>query len=298
MQVSWQTLQKRQAWPFEKKVRWALHQIRLWYDYWEGHVYVSFSGGKDSTVLLHLVRHLYPEVPAVFCNTGLEFPEIIQFVKSTENVTILRPKMTYRAVLEEYGYPVVSKEQSQYIREARESRSAKLRNMRINGDQFCIAKKWQHLLLAPFKIGEKCCDVMKKRPATRFEKETGLHRYIGTMAGDSRLRRQQYLRYGCNAFDTRVPVSKPLSVWLERDVWTYIRGYGVSYCPVYDMGYERTGCIYCAFTVHMETPPNRFERMAKTHPKLWKHCMETLGMPEVLGWIGVATGAKMKTRKR
>ena len=80
MKLSPRTLKERQAWPLDTKVQWALRQIRIWYDYWDGKVYVAFSGGKDSTVLLHLVRSLYPDVPAVFCNTGLEFPEIVEFV--------------------------------------------------------------------------------------------------------------------------------------------------------------------------------------------------------------------------
>ena len=62
-------------------------------------VYVSFSGGKDSTVLLHIVREMYPEVEAVFVNTGLEYPEIQQFVKTFDNVTILRPKMRFDEVI-------------------------------------------------------------------------------------------------------------------------------------------------------------------------------------------------------
>jgi len=66
-------------------------------------VYVSFSGGKDSTVLLHLVRSLYPEVPAVFCDTGLEFPEIKEFVRNTPDVTTIRPTMSFRKVLEIMG---------------------------------------------------------------------------------------------------------------------------------------------------------------------------------------------------
>lgn len=65
--------------------------------------YISFSGGKDSTVLLHLVRKLYPEIEAVFVDTGLEYPEIKQFVKSIDNVTILRPKMMFNEVINKYG---------------------------------------------------------------------------------------------------------------------------------------------------------------------------------------------------
>jgi len=63
------------------KILWARDKIQRWYEYHGGKVYVSFSGGKDSTVLLHLVREMYPDVPAIFCDTGLEFPEIREFVK-------------------------------------------------------------------------------------------------------------------------------------------------------------------------------------------------------------------------
>ena len=69
-------LLQRQSLPLEAKIRMTEIRIRDWYDYWDGNVYVSFSGGKDSTVLLHIVRSMYPEVPAVFSDTGLEFPEI------------------------------------------------------------------------------------------------------------------------------------------------------------------------------------------------------------------------------
>lgn len=82
-----------QKWSLERKIQVAQTRIIEWYQHWDGQVYVSFSGGKDSTVLLDLVRRIYPEVEAIFCDTGLEYPEIRQFVKEFENVTILRPKM-------------------------------------------------------------------------------------------------------------------------------------------------------------------------------------------------------------
>lgn len=97
-------------------------RIRDWVDmYGKDGVYISFSGGKDSTVLLDIVRNGcgFSEIPAVFSDTGLEFPEIKEFVKSFDNVEIIRPKMTFKQVVEKYGYPIISKEVSNTIFYAR-----------------------------------------------------------------------------------------------------------------------------------------------------------------------------------
>ena len=102
-------LKQRQSLPLEAKIKFTNKRIREFYEKLEGDVCISFSGGKDSTVLLHLVRSIYPHVKAVFVNTGLEWPEVIQFVRETENVEIIRPEMTFKQVLDTYGYPVTSK---------------------------------------------------------------------------------------------------------------------------------------------------------------------------------------------
>ena len=110
-----------QALPLEMKVARTKQRIREWVDYWgKEHVCVSFSGGKDSTVLLHIVREMYGnDIPAVFVNTGLEFPEIQRHVRSFPNVMTLYPEMNFRDVITKYGYPVVSKEVSQVVAETR-----------------------------------------------------------------------------------------------------------------------------------------------------------------------------------
>lgn len=113
-------LYQMQSLSLGSKIRMTEQRIRGWVDeYGEDGVYVSFSGGKDSIVLLHIARRLYPDIKAVFVDTGLEYPEVRQFVKKFKNVDWIRPKMTFRQVIERYGYPFISKEVSETVDYAR-----------------------------------------------------------------------------------------------------------------------------------------------------------------------------------
>ena len=268
----WQ-LKQMQSLPLEAKIIKSQQRIREWYEHWNGNVYVSFSGGKDSTVLLHLVRQLYPDVPAAFCDTGLEFPEIKQFVQGTDDVTILRPEMSFKKVLDTYGYPVIGKEVADCVEGARKGQPYRLRRFDPSYKSMFNVSKWAFLLDAPFAISGQCCAVMKKRPFRRYEKQSKRRPLLGTMASESRLRMQKWLKAGCNAFDNKRPISQPLSFWLEQDIWDYLRRFDVPYSSIYDMGYQRTGCIFCMFGCHLEKYPNRFQRLSQTHPKLYEYCM-------------------------
>lgn len=165
-------------------------------------------------------------------------------------------------------------------------------------------KKWKFLLDAPFKISHRCCNIMKKNPAHQFERKSGLKSIIGTMASESRMRKDQWIRYGCNAFDAGIPHSTPMSFWKENDVLEYIVKNNLPYPSVYGeiyqddkgkyqtTGLDRTGCIFCGFGCHLEKEPNRFQQLKETHPKLYEYCMRPwdkggLGMDEVLNYIGV-----------
>lgn len=127
---------------------------------------------------------------------------------------------------------------------------------------------------------------------------------VGTMASDSLLRRQQWLEQGCNMYDSKRPLSKPMSFWKRQDVLSYIKQFGLDFCPVYGeikedehgmlytTGAQRTGCMFCCFGVHREKEPNRFQQMKLTHPKEYDYCMRPkeehgLGLDEVLTYMKI-----------
>lgn len=303
MGVSKAFLAQRQSLPLEAKVAMSQRRIREWYDHFDSDVYVSISGGKDSMVLLDLVRSTPGvwDVPAVYCDTGLEYPEVRALaLKHADEV--IRPNLTFKQVLERYGYPVATKEQAQYVREYRHG-TPKMRDLRWNGrgdgGSYAISKRWRYLVDAPFEVSEKCCDVMKKRPFKRYERSTGRRPYLGIMAEESSLRRQRYMQTGCNAYEARRQASTPMGFWTEQDVLAYTRARALPLAEVYGeivddggelalTGCKRTGCMFCCFGVCDEQRPNRFERMRETHPRQYDYCMGKLGLAAVLDYMGVA----------
>ena len=145
-------LAELQALPLSRKVQITQTRIIEWYQHYNGNVVVSFSGGKDSTVLLHLVRQIYPDVPAVFSNTGLEYPEITRFAHSFDNVDVVTPKMRFTEVISTYGYPLISKEVAQNIYEARQPSYLRTRQKFNRNSDYCkkyssyCQEKWLALL--------------------------------------------------------------------------------------------------------------------------------------------------------
>lgn len=304
---SW-LLKQRQALPLEQKIELSKAKIQEWYEHWDGMVYVAFSGGKDSTVLLHLVRSMYHEVPAVFYHTGLQFPEVVKFAKSHDGVTTIKPDLTFGQVIDKHGYPVISKRNARFLYDLQNEsehnqNTCNLRRTGMNRKgEYCpsmkLPNKYMYLVDAPFKISGYCCDEMKKKPANKYSRESKRKAILGSMACESNRRLQDYKRRGCLWYDTEHPVALPLSFWLEEDVLQYILDYDIEIASVYGdivkednhlelTGEPRTGCIFCAFGAHLEPQPNRFQRLKETHPRLWSYCMDKLGMREVLDYIGV-----------
>lgn len=305
-------LAQMQSLPLNIKIQMTKRRIREWYEFWDGQVYVSFSGGKDSTVLLHMVRELYPDVEAVFVNTGLEYPEIQKFVKTFDNVTILRPEMRFDEVIKKYGYPIISKEVSEcvYLGRLALKNNCKKYSYRLqklmgtakdkNGNKSIFnAEKYRPLLYTDFVCGSYCCDTMKKKPVKIYTKKTGKQQITAQMACESRLRERNWLANGCNGFQMKKPVSNPMSFWTEQDVLQYIKDFKIPIAPVYGdvvftedpdqmridfadglpcgklctTGCDRTGCVFCGFGAHLEKGETRFQRLKRTHPKQYAYCI-------------------------
>lgn len=113
-------LQQMQSLSLNAKIQMTRQRIKGWVEeFGEDDVYISFSGGKDSTVLLDIVRKDYPNIPAVFVDVPTQFPELREFVKTFDNVEILHSKMTFMQVCEKYGFPMISKEVCEVVRGAR-----------------------------------------------------------------------------------------------------------------------------------------------------------------------------------
>jgi len=291
---------KMQSVPLEVKILMTQRRIREWVsEFGVDGVYVAFSGGKDSTVLLHLVRELYPDVEAVFVNTGLEYPEIQKFAKSFDNVKVLYPEMSFPDVIKNYGYPFLSKSLSHNIAIARNNPDGNVKKNVFNPDYKGLFSASKYIDLTDksktdLMISDKCCDVMKKAPVHKYEKETGKVGIVATMACESKVREKAWLETGCNAFNAKKKISKPMSFWTEQDVLRYIKLNDIKIADVYGFvaadkdgqqalddcgcklcttGESRTGCIFCGFGAHLEKGEGRFERLKKTHPKQYDYCM-------------------------
>ena len=377
-----QELYQLQALPLNIKVLMTAERIRNWVnEFGEDGVYLSFSSGKDSTVLGHIIRVVcgYKNIPFVFVDVPTQYPELKQFAKTFDNLVILKPKISFAEVCEKYGFPMISKEVSNCVSGARKyvkyldsqksnntiltavpyacymadllgidrrinkqneqykslqmgviPSSSEYRLRRLNGEltdskgnysQF-NQEKYKFFLDAPFEISDLCCDIMKKKPAHDYEKETGRKPIIATMASESVMRTQKWLQDGCNAFNVTRPHSNPMSFWTEQDVLLYIKENNLPICSVYGevvtdyeamgqcenqmsfadfgifynerpllktTGCQRTGCVLCGFGCHLEKEPNRFQMLKETHPKFHNllYVLKNNGVTyaEAIDWI-------------
>lgn len=254
-------LKEMQSYPLDMKISFTKSRIREFVR--KENAYFSFSGGKDSEVLVYIgaetLKDLgYTEMHVTYVNTGLEYLSVRDFVEEFCNYVEkevgikiilhkLTPKRNFLSVLTDEGYPVISKEVSQCIREARcglqnNDGSYSYQIEKLNGTHMdkngnlsaYNMPRYKFLLDAPFMISEKCCNITKKDPAKKFEEESGLAPIMATMACESRLRKTKWINNGCNVFDGERPNSCPMSFWVTNDVLEYIYKENLPIAPAYE----------------------------------------------------------------
>lgn len=266
---------------FELKIKEAKRIIRKAYEDNNGKIFISYSGGKDSTVLRHLALSMYPELKVVFSNTTNELSEVLQYVKKTPNVIAVLPEMSFKQVVKTHGFPIISKETSQKVHEIKHTNGKKTRLLRYYGNNKGNSKlsiKWRFLADQPFDVTNKCCTILKKRPLEKWAKEQGLIPLIALMQDESRLRSQLAL-YGADDGKKIYPFLK--TSWTESDIWLYAEVNNIRFAECY---YDRivnnkfipkrtrTGCEYCAFGIAQEKT-DRFERSKILTPKRYEMIM-------------------------
>lgn len=275
-----QELYERQQWTLNQKIDHSLGVIDQFITKTNSKVYLAFSGGKDSTVLMHLCEVLKKDILCVFVNTGCEYPDIVRFVydckEQGHNIQIIRPNMTPREVWAKYGFPLVSKEAAENINAVRTNPSSikaqKALGIINPNSQFVLGDKWKYLITEPYATSNKCCQILKKNPSHKFGMINGLSPIIGILASESKLREKTYIRRGgCNVFGYNAN-SQPLSIWNDEDIWQFIKQNNIQIADIYNKGAQRTGCVACGFGCQFNKD-RRLSLLYNLYPKYYDMVM-------------------------
>lgn len=250
-----------QAYPLDLKIKKTeLRILDAINKYGEDGLYLSFSGGKDSTVLRDIIKKMGCNITVVYCKTGLEYPELDKFACDRSDV-VLRPPKVFTQVITDYGYPMLTKAQAfAFYKLTHQKLTDKYRNKLLKGDEKGksgkLSDKFHYLLNdADFEISNFCCEWIKKKALRKYGTEMCKIPIIATMAEESNNRKTRYINDGgCNAFNINYPHSNPNGFWLEQDKLKYIYKFNIEIPKPYgdivkvkDKYYttkeKRTGCI-------------------------------------------------------
>lgn len=249
---------------------------------------ISFSGGKDSTVLSKLIDIAIPnnEIQRVFINTGIEYKAIVDFVhekmKKDKRFIEIKPSIPLSMIFRKYGYPFKSKEHSQLVHLFQKNGHSKT-TLRYydppeNRKRFGCPKilKYQFEEGTKLKISDKCCTKLKKEPFSKWQEENSKpYKMTGERLLEGGLRASHK---GCLVIDknSKLKKFKPLnpitSEWIE---W-FIKEYQVELCELYDEPYnfKRTGCLGCPFNIKLQDTLDTLEKTLPLEKKkaeaIWK----------------------------
>lgn len=300
-----------QALPYEVKVKRAELRAREYIEKLddmglEAHVSV---GGLDSIVLLVFLRRIGIDVPAISVS-ALE-DKSIQRVHKELGVVSLAPGKPKVQILQEYGFPVISKkiagridtlqhptEKNRTVRHAIITGECGAQGHYAKNSRMKLPQKWLELFagyenenegvnyqIAPFLVSNKCCLYMKEMPCERWAKEHNSRPFLGLMASEGGQREEALTEHGCNYFGKGVIRSAPFAPFLRQDLLQLALNLDVPVPEIYGeiarkpdgtlytTGAQRTGCSMCGFGIHLEQRPHRFDQLRVRNPKEWEFWM-------------------------
>ena len=253
-----------------QKIRQIINQ------YGEDNFYISFSGGKDSTVLSAMVDMAIPgnAIPRVFADTGIELKMIKGFVldlqKVDSRIVVIEPSVPIRKSLEEDGYPFKSKHHAHYLE--RFNRIGMCDSIKhylgesVNGVMWgkrsTCPKKLKQQFDSDYrlKISDKCCVNLKEKPLEVWGRENKKpYAILGIMRSEGGRRE----RSTCLSFKgKKLRVFQPMvSLNEEWEEW-FIKEFNIKICDIYKPPYNftRTGCKGCPFALKLQNELDTLEK--------------------------------------
>lgn len=252
--------------PPDLKLKWTKDRIMQFYHHFAGSVFLSFSGGKDSQVLAEIIRSMgkpYSDIELVFFDTHNEDKSVYEVV-DRYGATVVPSPYTPKEVVEKVGYPLFNKELAHVI-DAIQRGLPYIEKTKNENNRKLIEEATGRLGIftrSPLRISDKCCTISKKNPSKEFTKKTGKEPIVATLAVESYLRMQQYLKRGCNAFEGKIQ-STPIAFWKKDEILQYVADNDIKLADCYGAkitnypllghkkctlcGKQQTGCLYCGF---------------------------------------------------
>jgi 3'-phosphoadenosine 5'-phosphosulfate sulfotransferase (PAPS reductase)/FAD synthetase len=305
-------LKRRRAWSLEHKINHANSLIKRVLNNHRNPI-VCWSGGKDSTVLLHLVLQQAPNIDVIYNDTGVEFPETREFVDNIvkdwaiANFHVAKPKKgeTFWDISKEYGWPLLGKEQSDNIEIARRRMKRLIESgdlnqpdhrVPINGigsnehntespdallqgsGSFEKLSDMERVLVGyDVDISTRCCHYLKERPTKLVEQELGIDcKILGIMASESRRRSLLWIDYG-EYYKVKDYFGENKGVWkaLPLSVWTEedIWKYHEQYEIPHCSLYDMGHDRNGCWTCGMGARFGQFKRLRQSHPQLFMYLM-------------------------
>lgn len=313
--ISKEQLKEYQSMTLDDKIKLSYDIIKEFYENIDdkNSIIISSSFGKDSVVMIDLVRKLYPEIPIGYVNTGVEHPSSVELSKKYDNVLEIQPKKSIKEVIDEYGYMLpLGKEKTNTIALCRKNlyegnfNTLRLKKMRgeFGEDSLFNFSKWQWVIYAPFKISDKCCHYLKHEPFERFSKKYGFHyAFVGTTAEESRMRKNNIRN---NGFITSKQC-RPIAHWTVQDVLKYCVENDIEIASSYGeiieengklktTQFDRNGCTCCPVSSHLKKK-NDFQWLYETDRETWDYVINELGFGQVLDYFDIPYTDEKSTNK-